>query len=207
MANNATGNSTISADCILTKNNIRYYSTECSICMDKQQQVTIDNVLLGTSLGSVCCLSMVLLLYCRYRRLRSHLSRMVVYRVGCDFIMAALFTINLSEFSSTSCQSNLGWFLAFLIQTAFIAGECWFLCIAIDPVLSIARPFLSAKGKRRTYMVLVNTVACIFGILLLNRASTIGDHDGIGDSETFNRICWIANGKGIGMYKSDAEAT
>ena len=98
--------------------------------------------------------------------------------------------------SSASCDSNFGWFLAFLIQSAFIAGECWFLCIAIDPVLSIARPFLSAKGKRRTYMVLVNTVACIFGICLLNRAS--GKH-GIGDSETFNRICWIANGKGMGI--------
>ena len=129
-----------------------------------------EELLFFTSIISLLCSLLVLLLFCRYRRLRSHLSQIIGKRIGWDFILALLFTLNLDLITDKNlCVQNSVWssLLVFLVQTSFISAECWYLCAAIDPVLSILRPFLSNSFKRTMYSVFVGFFAILSGFLLI----------------------------------------
>ena len=94
-----------------------------------------STALFGSSLVSMCCLVSVLILYCRYRSLRSHLSTLVAYRIICDLVLAVLFIVNLDVVTgyktAEACHGTSGSLMAFLVQMTFIAGEGWYLSIAI----------------------------------------------------------------------------
>jgi len=119
---------------------------------------------------------------------------MVMNRIACDFCMALLFVYNLDSLNTRDlCHGTWAVALAFFIQTSFIAGEGWFVAIAVDPVLSIVRPFFSSDGKRKVYKCVVYVVALCYGILFLVTA----DKGGIGSSHTFSNVCWVTDGHGM----------
>jgi hypothetical protein len=102
-----------------------------------------STALFGSSLVSICCLVSVLILYCRYRSLRSHLSTLVAHRITCDLVLAVLFIVNLDSVTgfktAEACYGKSGSLLAFLVQTTFIAGEGWYLSIAIGKENGVTR--------------------------------------------------------------------
>ncbi len=153
-----------------------------------------EGSLLCAATLTLLCLTVQLALFCRHVRFRSHASRLVLFRSAHDALFALISVLNTDTLSGEGwCTGDTGMLVAFLTEVSHVGAEMCFLIIAIDPVVSIVRPFLSGARLRCVYYAFVATCSTVTGIVFW---ALLGPSEGHTDSSiglSSYGICWIKN--------------